>query len=89
MHADVAEVGGVVDRPAAVGAVAGGTVHGGGQQHPLGAGLEGDLPESADRVLPQRDHREAGRPPGRDRSTIPKAVIVSTADPGSSARTLA
>ncbi len=28
-------------------------------------------------------------PPGRDRSTIPNEVSVSTAEPGSSARTLA
>jgi hypothetical protein len=33
--------------------------------------------------------REASRADGRDRSTIPNEVKVSTAEPGSSARTLA
>jgi hypothetical protein len=47
---------GIVDRPTAVSTSASGTTAAHGEKNALGSALERNLAESADRVLPQRDH---------------------------------
>ena len=74
---------GVVRRPPSVGAVAGSPVDRRRTEHPLRPGLEGDLPDAAwPGPSTARPPATAPCPPGRDRSTIPNEVSVSTAEPG-------
>jgi hypothetical protein len=60
-----------------------------GKEDGMRARLERYLAHAGGGVLPRRDHRDASRACGRERCTMPYEVSVITAEPGSSARTLA
>ena len=90
MHGNVEVVRAGVDGPAAIGGAADRTRAARSQEHRLRAWLERNLAEPTVGVLPQRDDRRGvAASGGRLRCTIPNEVSVSTADPGSSASTLA
>ena len=80
---------GVVDGPAAVGASPGGAIRAEREHDAVRAGFEGDLATPVVGSFHSAITREASRSCGRERSTMPNEVRVSTAEPGSSARTLA
>jgi hypothetical protein len=88
MHAGERQLRHITMTPA-VGRPARRVVDPGGQQDGLPATGELDLANRAGPTVPVATTRDERTPRGRDRATIPYDVRVSTADPGSSAITLA
>jgi hypothetical protein len=89
MNRHVEALGSVVNRPAAVGAAASRPAHANGEKDTVGTALEGISRTPRVGSFQKAMTADRSRPSGRLRWTMPKEVNVSTAEPGSSASTLA